>query len=130
MANYETHILLISQHENTLRQLISVQDGIGSSIAAYYKALHIIDALAAREFNRHFNNHENRLDYLEEKGWGNARDRFNKLYILSMFAKYGEQKNTDFLRGITDVFKQNGCVEVLEAWVTTVSRIDQDNHSL
>jgi hypothetical protein len=126
MANYETHLLLISQHENTLQHLINANDGHGITIAAYYKSLHIIDALAARESDRHFDHHKNRLDYLEEKRLGTVKDRFDKLYVLSMFAQYGEQENVNLLRSLTDFFNQNDCIDALRSWVNIISRISQE----
>jgi hypothetical protein len=125
MLDFVTRFRLADLSEETLRRLIDFQakeDNPCIVIIAYYKALHIIDAVAAKEENLYFEDHAARLDYLTKKSLPIKRS-FDRLYVLFQFVGYGNCVDADMLRHFMNMLHTADFARVIRAWLGAVEHI-------
>jgi hypothetical protein len=123
--DFVTRFRLADLSEEALHRLIDFQikeDYPCIAIIAYYKALHIIDAVAAKEENLYFEDHTARLDYLTKKSLPIKRS-FDRLYVLFQFVGYGHCVDADMLRHFMNMLHTADFVQVIRSWLSAVERI-------
>jgi hypothetical protein len=88
---------------------------------AYYTAFHLVAAAAEKDGVVIFTNHADRLEYLGTKS-SNVKRCFDRLYVLSVFARYGECGDHDTVRSINAMLTADNAAAGIKAWVNNIKR--------
>lgn len=92
MASEADHISLANKNHDALVHLLQAGGGIVHAewicVIAFYKAVHVAEAVFANQLNQHSNCHDDRLDRLKMARFSELFKAFRPLYCASMVARY------------------------------------------
>ncbi|APZ96937.1 hypothetical protein [Fuerstiella marisgermanici] len=89
MAGEADHITLANKNHAALELLCKSGDyPEWVTTIAFYKAVHIVEAVFAYQLGRHSNGHDDRLEQLKSKKFQPLFTHFRPLYCASLVARY------------------------------------------
>jgi len=97
MPSSHEHLQVVDNDQKTLDHLLDDVDAHyrWAAIVAFYKAVHIAEAMFFLKDKSHSYSHDNRLDKLKLNPFHPTYKFYKKLYNLSLVARYLETERTE-----------------------------------